>query len=203
MNIKEAIEKLNSINLEDLKKIDINQFKDLLRRSPVIVLNIVFVLGSCFTALTLFNKAMSDEKKMKASNASYEEKLEAVKKQKKAKEELDQFAANFPKELVGRQLIDKFSELATNRNVHILSFSPAKEKSDQYSILTTVNLSIESNDYKNIILFVKDIENFPFAVRLEKFSAEMRSSIETNINIDEKEENLINADIEVSSVRIK
>ena len=66
-----------------------------------------------------------------------------------------------------------------------------------------MNLSIESDEYKNIILFVKDIESFPFAVRLEKFSAEMSSSIESDMNNDEKEKNLINADIEVSSVRIK
>ena len=56
---------------------------------------------------------------------------------------------------------------------------------------------------KNIILFVKDIESFPFAVRLEKFSAELHNAIETNMNNDEKEKNVINADIEVSSVRIK
>ena len=203
MNIKEAIEKLNSVNLQDFKKVDINQLKDLLRRSPIFVLNIVFVLGSCFTAITLFNKAKLDEKRMIVSNASYEEKLTAVKEQKKVKQELEQFVNNVPKELIGRQLIDKFSELATNRNVHILSFSPAKEKSDQYTILTTVNLSIESNNYKNIILFVKDIESFPFAVRLEKFSAEMGSSIEASMNNDGKEKNLLNADIEVSSVRIK
>ena len=154
MNIKEAIEKLNTINLDDLKKIDLSQLKDLLRRSPIFVLNIVFVLGSCFTAITLFNKAKLDEKKMTTSNVSYEEKLNAVKEQKKIKQEFDQFVNDFPKELIGRQLIDKFSELATNRNVHILSFSPTKEKSDQHTILTTVNLSIESDEYKNIILFL-------------------------------------------------
>lgn len=203
MNIKEAIEKLNTLNLQDLKKIDLSQLKDLLRRSPIFVLNIVFVLGTGFTAITLFNKAKLAVKEMTASNVSYEEKLIAVKEQRKMKQELDQFVNDFPKELIGRQLIDKFSELATSRNVHILSFSPTKEKSDQHSILTTVNLSIESDEYKNIILFVKDIESFPFAVRLEKLSAEMSSSIETNMNNEEKEKNLINADIEVSSVRIK
>lgn len=202
MNIKEAIEKLNTINLQDLKRIDLNQLKDLLRRSPIFVLNIVFVFGSCFTAITLFNKAKLDEKNTKASNISYEEKLKAVKEQKSIKQKYQRFVNDFPKELIGRQLIDKFSELATNRNVHIISFSPTKEKSDQYTTLTTVNLSIESDDYKNIILFVKDIESFPFAVRLEKFSAAMQNSIETNMNTDDKKD-LINVDIEVSSVRIK
>ncbi len=202
MNIKEAIEKLNSINIQDVKNIDINKVRDILKQSPIIAFNLALIAGTIFLVVTLFNKSKSDEKKFSRLSADYEKKLIAVKDQDAAKKLYDEFINAFPKPISGNQLIDKFSDLASERNIQILSFSPAKESGDDYVSLTTVNLSIESSDYKNIILFVKDIEELPFAVKIEKFIAKLSEPNNFNSNRSVKTD-LIRADIEVSSLKIK
>ena len=204
MNIKESIEKLNSMNISELKNIDIGKLKEILRHSPKIIANLVMIAASIFAVITLFNRSALNEKKFKANTVKYEEKLKAVKNQENIKQQLDNFTTSFPKSVGGSQLIDKFSELASSRNVHILSFSPTNEKSNNFLHQITVDLSIESNDYKNIILFVKDIEDFPFALRLEKFSARLSDAFNQNRQPKEKKEEIsITAEIEVSSLKIK
>jgi Tfp pilus assembly protein PilO len=202
MNIKEAIEKLNSFNIQDVKNIDIHKVRDVLKQSPIIVFNLALIGGTIFLTLTLFNKSKYDDKKFSRLSIEYEKKLAAVKDQDNIKKVYDEFINSFPKPINGNQLIDKFSELASERNIQILSFSPAKESGDSYTSLTTVNLSIESNDYKNIILFVKDIEDLPFAVKLEHFTAKL-SEPNNFTNSSSNKDDLIRADIEVSSLKIK
>jgi Tfp pilus assembly protein PilO len=199
MNI---FEKLNAVDIKELKNIDIIKVKDSLRTNPVVFINTIIVIVTLISAIALISRGQVELQKYKNNTLIYDEKLAAVKLQQDTKKTFDDFKKAFPQALGSNQLIDKFSELAVHRNVRILSLSPAKEKSNEYLYQTTVNLSVESSDYKNIILFVKDIEDSALAIRLEKFSAELTGNDEGGDNEDKKEIP-IKADLEVSSVRLK
>jgi Tfp pilus assembly protein PilO len=198
MNI---LEKLNAVDIKELKNIDIIKVKDSLRTNPIVFINTIIVIVTVVSAIALISKGQVELQSYKNNTVVYDEKLTAVKAQEEAKKTFDSFKNAFPQALGSNQLIDKFSELAVHRNVRILSLSPAKERSNDYLYQTTVNLSVESSDYKNIILFVKDIEDSALAIRLERFSAELTNE---RINEDESRKQVpIKAELEVSSVRLK
>ena len=208
MNFKEVVEKLNSTSLSSIKEMDLEALKNILRNSPQFILNLAIVVISIFVSISFVTNGKNNEKKFKLNVTEYQEKLEAVKKQEDIKTKYNDFINKFPKSIQASQLIDRFSELAANRNVRILSFSPAKEKNNNYVQQITINLSIESNDYKNIILFVKDIEDYPYALRLERFSAQLSDQFaqQRNNKKSEGEGELgepQTADLEVSSIKIK
>ena len=208
MNFKEVVEKLNSTSLSSIKEMDLEALKNILRNSPQFILNLAIVVISIFVSISFVTNGKNNEKKFKLNVTEYQEKLEAVKKQEDIKTKYNDFINKFPKSIQASQLIDRFSELAANRNVRILSFSPAKEKNNNYVQQITINLSIESGDYKNIILFVKDIEDYPYALRLERFSAQLSDQFSQERNNKKREgeqepEEPMTADLEVSSIKIK
>ena len=166
MNLKD----LNNIDIKDLRNIDWSQIKDRLQSRPNLLINISLVVVTLLVLFSTFNKYTEATKSSKTEIVGLQERLAALKKFEAAKKKHNDFLKKAPKAIAGDQLIQTLSELAIRRDVQILSFSPAKKKSNKLVSLTSVKVNIASKNYADIILFVHDIEKSSYPVRIENWS---------------------------------
>ena len=194
MNIKD----LTLINIEDLKNIDIEQLKQTLKSRPDLVIIIAMTLLTIFGLAGIFNYYHGTSNQLKMKIKALEGKQTTLKEQKEFQDEYNVLIKNFPKSLPSIQIIDKISELANKRGIKILSFSPAKEKDQELWSVTSHSINISSNDFKNIVLFINDIENSDYLLRVEKWSAKISQQ-----KSGESRDYLMDAQVDIGSITLK
>ena len=86
----------------------------------------------------------------------------------------------FPKSISSDEFLAKLSDLALKNNVQTVSFSQPQKKSGEYVDLVVINFNILSENYGNLLTFLKDIETFPNALRLHKLTAHLVDSSSDN-----------------------
>ena len=172
--IKDWVASLRNLNIKDLQNIDARQLGDMLRQRIDIVLNITLVLVTMAATVIIVKGSDKRSEMLTWEIKQLEERGEAVKESERLKGEYSAFLESFPGSIVTDQLINKLSEFAAARQVQILSFSPVKEKSDNYIKVAGVQINIASSDYKNIVLFMKDVEDAPYALQVGQWSAKMK-----------------------------
>jgi len=207
MNLKD----LNNININDLKNIDWRQVKSRLQSRPDLIINILLIVAtltivfSAYRKYTTVIKSLAKEKKELSAKSEMLEKLELTRKL------YNDFIQDIPEIISGDQMIEALSDFAIERNVQILSFSPAKEESNKFVHLTRVEVHVSSESYANIILFMHDIESSPFSIRTEMWSgssvtpsgtSQRRSRRSIQQITDETKEH-IEATIKIESLELK
>ncbi len=200
--IKKLADSLRNFNIGDLQNIDARQIVEMLRQRFDIVLNIFLIL---VTVLTISGIVAGYRKRSQAMTweiKQMQERLGVVKESQGLKGEYAEFLKHFPKSILTDQLINKLSEFAVYRQVQIVSFSPLKEKGDDYIAVAGVQLNIVSANYKNIILFMRDVEDAPYSVRVDRWSAKMKDRKNTE-GMSEIKKQTVEASMEISSIRLK
>lgn len=200
--MKKLIDSLRDFNVKDLQNIDARQIAGMLRQRLDIVLNIFLILVTVLATSGIVASCRRRSQTMTWEIKQMQERLEAVKESQSIKGEYAEFLEHFPKSILTGQLINKLSEFAAHRQVQILSFSPLKEKGDDYITVTGAQLNIVSANYKNIILFMKDIEDAPYPLRVDRWSAKMKDQ-KDNERMPEIKKQTVEANMEISSIRLK
>ena len=80
--------------------------------------------------------------------------------------------ADFPKQVTVDQIVDTLSGYALEEKIKILSYSPTLTEDHTYVKVNSFTISILAENYQRMLSFVKTIENSPYALRLESWSAE-------------------------------
>lgn len=200
--IRNIIGMLKNINIKDLQNVDARDVVNILRQRLSIVVNAVLIV---VTIAVIANVVKSYGKKSQTlawEIKQKEERLEAAREADRLAKEHAAFLASFPAPIAADQLINKLSEFAADRQVQILSFSPVKEKSDDYIRVAGVQLDVSSDTYRNIVLFMRDIENSPYALVVGQWSARMD---EKRVKEDAVEirTQTVKADMVIHSIRLK
>jgi len=198
MNIKD----LGQIDINSLKNIDIEQIKDFIRTRPDIfiisLLAIITISASIFIFSGQKNKAGQYSKDIQV----LKEKLEAAELNKNVEKEYREFVDSFPEATTVDNMIYKISEFAQNRDINIETSSPAKNKSNTLWEQFSIELSVTSTDYKNLVLFLKDIEDAPYAIRIESWLGKMaRSPI--GRRSQSLSDNTIKSKIRIGAIKLK
>lgn len=205
IDIQQISEKLRNIDLKSLREMDADEIKGLILARLDLVINTLLILITLIVVLNAHGGYSKKAEALKWEISQAKGRLEAIEESDRVRKEYAELRSNFPEAILTDQIISKLSEFAASRNVQILSFSPAQEKSDEYIIVAAVRINISSDRYENIVFFVKDIEDAPYTMRVERFSALMR---ETSSG-DDKEykeaavKRSIEAEVEIGSVKIK
>lgn len=205
MNIdtmKKLIDSLRNFNVMDLQNIDARQVAEMLRQRLDIVLNVFLILVTVLATSGIVAGCHKRSQAMTWEIKQMQERLDTVKESQGIKGEYAKFLEHFPKSILTDQLINKLSEFATYRQVQIVSFSPLKEKGDEYIAVAGVQLNIVSANYKNIILFMRDIEDAPYPLRVDRWSAKMKDQ-KDNEKMSEIKKQTVEANMEISSIRLK
>ena len=200
--IKNWAASLRNINIHDLQNIDARQLSDMLRQRIDIALNIILVLVTMVATVLIVKGSGKRSEMLTWEIKQLEERGEAVKESERLKGEYAAFLKSFPEPILTDQLINKLSEFAADRQVQILSFSPVKEKSDDYIKVAGVQINVSSDSYKNIVLFMKDVEDAPYALQVVRWSAEMKEQ-RIREGAEEFRKQTVEANIQIGAIRFK
>lgn len=200
--LKNIVSKLREINIKDLQNIDARQVAQLLQQRVDVLLNIVLILATTIV-LVLVSRGYGKKAQLLTWEAQQiQERLDAIKDSERLQGEYGTFMRSFPKVILTGQLINKLSEFAAYRHVQILSFSPIKEKSDEYIKVATVQINAAADTYENMILFMKDIEESPYALRVEQWSAKMKEQKSKEGEVEIRKE-IVEAKMDIASLKLK
>lgn len=200
--IKNWVASLRNININDLQNIDARQLSDMLRQCIDIVLNITLVLVTMVATVLIVKGSGKRSEMLTWEIKQLEERGEAVKESERLKGEYAAFLKSFPEPILTDQLVNKLSEFAADRQVQILSFSPVKEKSDSYIKVAGVQINVSSDNYKNIVLFMKDVEDAPYALQVVQWSAKMKEQ-RIREGAEESRKQTVEANIQIGAIQFK
>ena len=200
--IKNIVNALRNINIKDLQNIDARELGDMLRQRIDIILTVVPVVVTIVVMANMFKGYGKKSQTLAWEIGQMQERVEVIRESGRLKGNYSVFLENFPKSILTDQLINKLSEFAAYRKVQILSFSPVKEKSDDYIKVAGGQINVTADSYKNMVLFMKDIEAAPYALRVEQWSAKMKEQT-INAGAEEFKKQTVEASMEISSIKLK
>lgn len=198
--------------LQYLKTINVDQIREVIQTRPDIIIKVVLIGLTLFFSARIIGGYSGTARQLKNEITQMQDKLNAIEESKKIQKQYDDFIRNFPESILPDQLISKLSEFAAQRNVQILSFNPAKEpreQSDEFMELAGVEIHVASERYEDLVLFVKDIEDAPYTMRVDNWSGRLLEQRgpqgrgrQPAVEIPEGQ-NLIEATMEIGSVKLK
>lgn len=200
--IRNIIGTLKNINIKDLQNVDACDVVNFLRQRLVVVVNAVLIFATIAVIATVAKSYGKKSQALALEIKQKEEKLEVAREADRLANEQAAFLAHFPVPITADQLINKLSEFAAARQVQILSFSPVKEKDDDYIRVAGVQLNVSSDTYRNVVLFMRDIEDSPYALVVGKWSGRMDER-KVKEEGGEIRTQTVKADMVINSIRLK
>ncbi|MCA9409462.1 MAG: type 4a pilus biogenesis protein PilO [Candidatus Omnitrophica bacterium] len=198
MNLKE----LSQLTPEDLKNINFSNLKEDLSHRLDIVINIILIIVTLFFSFKFIVKNKNTAKQLKLKMTELSEKIKAVEDLKNTQQSYQKFLNEFPEALETDKLINLISNFAVNHHVQILSFSPAEQWKNDYYELTNIKLKILSEDYDDIINFLKEIESTSYAIRLSDWTGRLNDQSVRNLDNIERIDYSITADLEIDTMKV-
>ena len=177
MDIKSAIQKLNSIDVEDLKKIDRDQVKGFFTRHLEAV-GQFFLIGVALVFLgQVYAYYHKETRLLDEKETMFKKKIEEYERLREIKRKYQQFADQFPSALRSNELMDKILEIATKYEVRISSFSPTKETEDDLARFVGVDVTVSSDHYSNIVRFIHKLEALPYSLYVDKWLVDNKAML--------------------------
>ncbi len=203
MNLSE----LSQFDIKDLQKLDYNKLLKDLSKRPDILVALGLVLVTLFCSVNAFQRRQKELITLKQQIDTLEGKLRSVDSYEKVKKELSNFQTKVPEEFVGDDFINKVTDMAVSHNVQIESYSPAKKQTTPLYDLTSIVLNL-SAEYKNVWIFINDIEKSRYSIRIESWTGNMDTSSRTAVRRRPTEEeksqpSLVNVQVEIASINLK
>jgi Tfp pilus assembly protein PilO len=198
------VKKLSTLDVKDvaglLKNFDARQAKDLLLNQPHIFINVLlFFVAFAVTAKVFVQHGMALSK-MKTEITLQGKKLQVVNDHKSVQAEYDVFLKQFLPHMETNVLIKYISDLALKQNIQMQSFTPADAKENDFWLVTKVNINVVSDNYQDIIVFVKQLEESGNFIRIANWNAKLQSSAST----DKRPEQVsVVSTMDIESVKLK
>ena len=171
------ISDLNKITFKDFQK-GLKQFD--WKRALVRVKENPWVIFCAVAALITFvaaNYAFKVYQEVKiARNTELKElrgQVEAVKDFEIVDMSYKNFWENVPEFIPQSELIELLTQMAIDHNIQITSLSPPREQSLLNVNLTSMDVTLKTNDYANMAKFMYEIENSPYSIRAGKWAARL------------------------------
>ena len=164
---------LSKLDIQDIQKLDYQGFlKDLIKR-PDMAISFLAPILAILVGFNIFSKSQIERRSLSADLAQMEGKIKIINEYNNAQAGLEKFFAALPPKVSENEFMDKITDFAVKRNVQIESFSPAKNQSDPLYDVTMINLSVNTKTYENMWLFIHDIENSGFSIRINSWAGTM------------------------------
>lgn len=201
---------LNQIDIRDLKNLDYGEILQKIRRRPDVLINLLLVMGSLIFCLRYYAKSQAETRTAKVDIPQLEKKIKNIKGHESLKKELDYFLTHIPPSIEGEKFINQVTDFAVKRNIQIESFTPAKERDEPLYELSSFTMSVSAKDYRDIWLFIHDIETSPQCIHIVSFSGYMDLALQggrggmrrTSTKMD-PQKSRIKADLEIASIKFK
>lgn len=184
-----GLDKINSkFDLNNLK-FDVNDL-DFTRIVDTIVehhkaYSVVLIIVALLVAWFLYKDYHTKEQSWQLKITQAQSKLSAIDVRDAAVKQLKDFKAAQPKEMNEYELINQLSNLANQYNVVITSLNPAEKKDMGMYDSIDVRFTVEADNFRDTMLFLRNIEISKFPFRLNGWSgrADTGGRISSDIQI--------------------
>ncbi|HLF18502.1 MAG TPA: type 4a pilus biogenesis protein PilO [Candidatus Omnitrophota bacterium] len=211
MDIRKAIEKLNSIDAKDFKNIDFSKLKefDLARikeelvTKPKLLINTIFIFTAIATAIHSLSGYQLEGRTTKTEVTEMKQRLNILEQNSALQAEYNQFLADFPESIPNNQMIGKISEFAEASHVNIISFSPTQPSQPQeteYTLEYVISLNVSVQSYQDLVDFVHALETSNYVLRIDKWNIHPQRTIESKKG---KGEVPLDVHMEIISIHLK
>jgi len=160
------LEKLTS----QLQSMDMAQFADALTENQNTLFKGILVVGSVALGVMMFNDHHAKEIALKTKMTQMQQKLDTIKSRDAAIKDLDDFKASIPKKINEFELITLISDYTKIYNITISSLTPAESKDMGLFDLINVSFDLKADNYKDMMLFLREIEKSNFSLRINSWS---------------------------------
>jgi hypothetical protein len=162
------LDKLNS--QFSIKGLDTAKLAEALSKHQNSLITFVLIIGSLLTAGLMFNDHRLKDQGLRAQISQAQEKLEVLKARDAAVGDFNHFKSSLPDKLNEFELIALISDYAKSCNVTIASLSPAESKDMGLYDVINVSFDAASDNFKDMMLFLKKIEKSKFPLRVDSWS---------------------------------
>lgn len=194
-------------NIGQLKNTAVKELQNIIRSfwggRPRNVIFISMILATSLISWKIYDSNIKQSTLLMQDLPALNEKLGIIKKQKNLKGSIDDLISKAPQAAAPEKIIKTITDTAGKYHLQISSLSPARTVAHEETELTSVEIDLTSKDYKSIILFIKDIENSPYALRVLQWHGRMeegRSGIKQTA--DTNIENTFIAQVEIGAIKI-
>ncbi|MCA9406913.1 MAG: hypothetical protein KC684_10270 [Candidatus Omnitrophica bacterium] len=215
--MKDIIKRLNSIDIKDIKNtiknidfknIDYHALKDRIISRPDILISISLIVVCLFVIMYVWGNYRTNVSGAKARVYELKEKLVIVEEQKKLEAEYQGFTDSIREPVQEDQLGQRIAEIAFQNEIDIVSVSETTEISNEYGRLINIEMDVSTENYDDLVGFIRDIEESEFALRVDKWGASMGATSRSRRGRSRRSNNTseqnqeINANLIVGSLQV-
>lgn len=150
--------KIPDISKIDIKDIDVAKIQAELLHRKELVIQVGLVLVSLVVGIWAFNGSQAEIAKYKSQIVSLQAKTGAIEEYNRTQQEVKNFVSKVPDPVSEDKIIDLVTDLAGKNSVKILTFNRAEVEKKDTLVTTTVNFSLVTDSFANIIRFIFDVE---------------------------------------------
>ena len=190
----------------DLKNMDVVNTGRRLFQNPSLLIYTAMVIGTIVGVSQIFDNQRIKVKGAQAEITSLEEKDKSISVLLEAKANIEKFFETLPQGTTELDsIINTLNEFASRRNIQIQSLTPEADKSQDVYDLVQVNLAISTSNYSELGLFIKDIENSKYNLRIDSWQVNLKRP---EINKMRSEgmpamDQVFNISLKISSIKFK
>jgi hypothetical protein len=169
LNSKIDLKNLDFKNL-DLKNLDLAKITKLVSEHQNSFIKLVLIVGTLFLTVVMYNDHRVKDQDLSSKTLLLKQKFEAIKARDQAVADLSNFKSSVPEKLSEYDLITLMSSYAKKCNVAITTLSPADSVDMGLYDIVNVNFNVVSDNFKDLMLFLRMIEKSKFPLRINKWS---------------------------------
>jgi hypothetical protein len=162
------LDKLNS--QVDLKSLDLKKLTKVFAEHQNTLIKSVLIIGSLFMAVVMFNNHRIKSQVLTSQISQAQQKLDAIKTHEQAAHDLDAFKSSIPKRINEFGLLSVISNYAKLYHVAIPSLAPGDSKDMGLYDVININFEAQSDNFKDMMLFLRKIEKSNFSLRVNSWS---------------------------------
>lgn len=168
---------MNLANLKkiDIKKIDIAKIRSYLLKRQDVLINYASVFLTAFIMFKIFSGQQEQMQNLKIQASQMEKKIVVIAKVDRALKELNALVSSLPTGIPESALIDQVTDLAEKSNIDIVTFYPIETEENEFYKYSHISLQISTDQYKNFLRFIHDIESSSFNLRVDQWSGSLDS----------------------------
>ena len=200
------IEKLNSIDVKDLKQLDYGKLLKEAQRSPDILIGAALIALTFFFSVSYFAKHKTQLKNIRVEILQLEDKIQMIERYNQTKADLDEFLSYIHPFVNETDFINQITDYAAKRKIQIGSLSPSRKEDQALAQLTKVQMHLVAKTYDALWLFIYDIEKSPQYFRIDSWRGEMGATTRQR-RVDRSatpiEQDTITVDMEITLINFK
>ena len=202
MNISQILNKLKATDIKDLR-FQKERLKDFNFTQPFPVIITALFIFTLFLSFQIFHRLSAKTADIASQLPALREKISLLKENKELTDEERKLKESFPPTMNADQVLNMVYALASKYHAQILAVSPAKATSFNEIVKSSFSIDVSSSDYRNLVLFIRDMEQTSYAIRIQKWLGRLENQRTHKISNQSNVEDTIVAKMEIEALELK